>query len=584
MDLLPLSLDTANHESGNHCWNQDTIFYHIKLNQYPALSAKIRFEVIYNKNYSGEPVMDIYTRQHFRNSNRNCSAFPFGQLRNEDLFLSLAPGKYRGSNCIKQTKAVVKCTGDKPIQDYAPTYFSISFAYLCTKQNGRQSLMGLKYNITIYGLANFTRCIKTFSWYDANRFQHGPCRSWAEYTSVPNLVGNFDLDIALNHQNYYFIVSTYQLLSEITPSFPCHKHMEALFCRSMFPNCEPSTGFTEPVCREFCEEVMDACWDLILEVATLMSSSNEWNIHLLSTGDFELPIAKHILLNCEYLPSYNSSVSCFHRQVTCQRPPSVQNAKVMTVGTNPERYDVYSTAVYSCTTEAKMQGNNTIVCLFTGEWSEPPRCTVTKSLPIVAGVFSVPVVLLVVVCLVSSFKSKLNVQLIRNREFDVFVCFQFDADNDFVMNVLKPILEPEFKLFIHSIDFKPGINIHTNILGAIDKSNAAIIVLSDGFVDSQWCKQESEFCYRETSNDPAFKLLVILMQPEETLNLSMETCALITHFVQNQTYLEFDDQKLWEKIGTHLLQVKGEKKANKQAKRRTLETDEEEAAEFLEGH
>ncbi len=270
------------------------------------------------------------------------------------------------------------------------------------------------------------------------------------------------------------------------------------------------------MCKELCVGVFDACWDLVKALTHLMSSKNDWNIHLLGRNSIPKPGKRQDLLNCEYLPSRSGDIPCFYRQVQCDKPLSPPNAQVVKITEANEKgkFGVHSAVTFSCISEShKMQGNNTIVCLFSGEWSEPPRCMVTKSLPIVAGVFSVPVVLLVVVCLVSSFKSKLNVQLTRNREFDAFVYFQYDEDNDFVMNELVPTLAHKYKLFIHSLHFAPGAKITYNILTAIQVSNSAIIILSNGFLNSPWCREEFEYCYRESRNDPAFKLLVILRQP-----------------------------------------------------------------------
>ena len=57
-----------------------------------------------------------------------------------------------------------------------------------------------------------------------------------------------------------------------------------------------------------------------------------------------------------------------------------------------------------------------------------------------------------------------------------------------------------------------------NIRNAIENSNSAIIVMSQDYVDSLWCKEEFEQCYMEHVKDPALKRFVILIQPVENLN------------------------------------------------------------------
>ena len=66
------------------------------------------------------------------------------------------------------------------------------------------------------------------------------------------------------------------------------------------------------------------------------------------------------------------------------------------------------------------------------------------------------------------------------------------------MDTILPELEenqnPPFKLCIHSRDFKPGDPICDNIQKAISQSNSAIIIMSQAFVDSIWCKAEFMQC------------------------------------------------------------------------------------------
>ena len=139
----------------------------------------------------------------------------------------------------------------------------------------------------------------------------------------------------------------------------------------------------------------------------------------------------------------------------------------------------------------------------------------------------------------------------RNRIFDAFVLYHFDTDDDFVVDSLLLELEEarNFKLCIHSRNFTPGRDIKDNIEESIEGSNGAIIIMSQGFVDSIWCKEEFVDCYIENMKDPAFNLFVIMMQPADTLvNISnyMKT------FFETKTYLQINDPELFSKLATHL--------------------------------
>ena len=143
------------------------------------------------------------------------------------------------------------------------------------------------------------------------------------------------------------------------------------------------------------------------------------------------------------------------------------------------------------------------------------------------------------------------VHLKRNREFDAFVLYHFDSDDYFVINYLLPELEETegFKLCIHSRNFVPGRDIKDNIEQALEGSNSAIIVMSQGFVDSIWCKEEFTHCYIENMEDDSFNLFVIMMQPVETLvNIS----PYMKSFFAKKTYLQLNDLELFTKLAKQL--------------------------------
>ena len=88
----------------------------------------------------------------------------------------------------------------------------------------------------------------------------------------------------------------------------------------------------------------------------------------------------------------------------------------------------------------------------------------------------------------------------RNKENDAFVSFFSDhgPDYDFVKNVLQLKLEeesePPFKLTIHLRDFRADTLIYVNICNAVTNSNSAIILMSQAYIDAQWCREEFEVC------------------------------------------------------------------------------------------
>ena len=152
---------------------------------------------------------------------------------------------------------------------------------------------------------------------------------------------------------------------------------------------------------------------------------------------------------------------------------------------------------------------------------------------------------------------KKHVFLKRKREFDPYLCYKVDSDEYYAEeNILKGLQqnnEPTLNICIHRDYFQPGRTIKRNINEAIQNSNSVIIVMSQDFVDSGWCREEFADCYIENMNDPAFQMFVILTQPQgELQNLS----EYMTSFLRRKTYLEKDDPNLIRKILEYLLHVK----------------------------
>ena len=266
------------------------------------------------------------------------------------------------------------------------------------------------------------------------------------------------------------------------------------------------------------------------------------------------------LLNSDYLPSKDVPIPCLYKQVTCQSPPNVSNVNVIMKNST---YIAKSEVKYTCQSDAfQMEGNSTSTCLYSGHWSEPPKCNPRKTsnvhpLIIVIPLFIISFVILMAAVTISCYKRREVQSLTRQREFDAFVCYNFDTDREFAEEVILTELHENynspFKLCIHSKDFKPGVHIKENIIEAIRNNNSAIIVLSQGFVDSIWCKEEFADCYIENMKDPAFRLFVILMEPVENLENVSEY---MKSFVNRKTFLMRDDPQLFQKIGEYLQRVK----------------------------
>ena len=217
-----------------------------------------------------------------------------------------------------------------------------------------------------------------------------------------------------------------------------------------------------------------------------------------------------------------------------------------------ETYTGGTNVKYSCTDDSKeIVENRTVTCLYNAKWTDPPLC-VPKSeshkvglVIVLPTILTITVLIILMIVIITIKRHKRMKMLLRNTrlhrvlEYDAFISFHFDKNHEFVENVIVPALEeyqdPPFKLCIHSEDFVPGSNILNNITEGITSSKTAIIVLSQEFIDSPWCQKEFEYCIVENINDPAFRLLVILMEKLDKLqNLSPN----MNNFMKQKTHLE----------------------------------------------
>ena len=92
-----------------------------------------------------------------------------------------------------------------------------------------------------------------------------------------------------------------------------------------------------------------------------------------------------------------------------------------------------------------------------------------------------------------------------------------------------------------------------NIETAIKLSNSAIIVMSQGYVESKWCQIEFRECFLEGAGDSGFRLIVIMMESEDSLQ---NTSKYMKKFIRETTYGISADPNLFNKIGKCLTDIR----------------------------
>ena len=537
----------------------DTTFYYKNLDTYPSKLATVEYSVWYNPNTAAGqcsscyPRLDIYTTRDDKNLVTNCANDNYGQLRNEDLH---EPLKLRREQkpCRKSVTYPdwIYCHGTVKIQDYMPRLYGFSFGYSCSLQT-TYTLKGLMYNISIDGQRNKSDCVKISSHRDGIN-----CSEFYPLASFPNFIGDpIDNGARAWFNNFEILEAMLMSVSKYNV-LECYAHLKELVCYIMFPKCDSVAKQVVHPCEETCEEMRYACKDIVLSLLHNITSFKyvdgiNWK-YILNTDP-------SLWWNCSYLPSAGGSIPCFYKPVTCSSPPRILNTFGNgRLNSTTTSHSAMSTLEFTCENATfQMEGNKTITCLYSGKWSELPRCSNTNKgtnpLMIVVPILLFPMIIFLSIVLRFACRTLQTVHLHkRHREYDAFVCYNFDEDFDFVFDSILPELEdkhdPPLKMLIHDRDFIPGREITINICNAMENSNSAIIVMSQGFVDSPRCREEFTKCLAESEKDPGFKLFAILTQEANTLIDLPENMKV---FFKEKTFLKKDDTKLFDKIGNHLV-------------------------------
>ncbi|NWV25378.1 TLR21 protein, partial [Origma solitaria] len=138
--------------------------------------------------------------------------------------------------------------------------------------------------------------------------------------------------------------------------------------------------------------------------------------------------------------------------------------------------------------------------------------------------------------------------------YDAFVSYS-ENDSDWVENTMVRQLEqacPPFRLCLHKRDFVPGKWIVDNIIDCIEKSHKTLFVLSEHFVQSEWCKYELDFSHFRLFDENNDAAILVLLEPIQSKAIPKRFCKL-RKIMNTKTYLEWPleeekQQVFWENL------------------------------------
>lgn len=141
--------------------------------------------------------------------------------------------------------------------------------------------------------------------------------------------------------------------------------------------------------------------------------------------------------------------------------------------------------------------------------------------------------------------------------YDAFVSY-CNEDRDFVMNLVEMMenYEPYLKLCVFERDFQIGAVISEAVVQSVAVSRRTLLVISDAFAKSQWCRWETQlaeyhqiFFHKDSMNGPDDTLIMIRLGDVSKTNMT----PVLKYLMKTRIYLQWDpDQNkqkfFWEKL------------------------------------
>ncbi|XP_077135479.1 toll-like receptor 2 [Ranitomeya variabilis] len=138
--------------------------------------------------------------------------------------------------------------------------------------------------------------------------------------------------------------------------------------------------------------------------------------------------------------------------------------------------------------------------------------------------------------------------------FDAFISYS-EMDSEWVENMMIPQLENgahPLRVCIHKRDFVPGKWIIDNIIDAMERSHKTLFILSEHFVQSEWCKYELEFSHFRLFDENNDTAILVVLEPIEKATIPKRFCKL-RKLMNTKTYLEWPSEEeeqhmFWDKL------------------------------------
>ena len=131
-------------------------------------------------------------------------------------------------------------------------------------------------------------------------------------------------------------------------------------------------------------------------------------------------------------------------------------------------------------------------------------------------------------------------------KYDIFLSHCW-LDDEIVFRELISKLEnhnPPFKICRDYRDFVVGKTLASNIISSIESSLTTLLVISNNFLRSSWCKMEFKQAHMKLLTEKRPNLIMIMLETPERDLMDKE----LSHYVNTNVYLDINDKYFWPKL------------------------------------
>ncbi|KAM7309480.1 protein toll-like [Ixodes scapularis] len=132
----------------------------------------------------------------------------------------------------------------------------------------------------------------------------------------------------------------------------------------------------------------------------------------------------------------------------------------------------------------------------------------------------------------------------EDKHFDVFVSFS-SKDSAFVYDTLVPGIEAMgFSACTYHRNFKGGFLIQDIIQEAVSCSRRTLLLLSENFVESEWCLWEFRVAHHRALQDRINRLVLLQLDDVDPSRLDEE----LQLYMRTINYLRWGEAHFWDKL------------------------------------